>query len=165
MGVSERWRGGRTCYNATVAYDKDGTLLGVHRKILPTFAERYVWGRGDGSGLIAWDSSSARIGSLICWEHTMNLARYISHDCISHSNQDIVSFACLAATGCTVANGLSAHTSLTSNSLVHFCRSFVTFVCVLEVAQFALCLSPDRLTIACVGFLAIWVLHRCICEG
>ena len=77
MGVSERRKGGRTCYNATVAYDKDGTLLGVHRKILPTYAERYVWGRGDGSGLIAWDTSSARIGSLICWEHTMNLARCI----------------------------------------------------------------------------------------
>jgi len=76
IGISERCKGGRTCYNATVAYDKDGTLLGVHRKILPTYAERYVWGRGDGSGLLAWDSSIGRIGSLICWEHTMNLARY-----------------------------------------------------------------------------------------
>ena len=76
MGISERCKGGRTCYNATVAYDKDGTLLGVHRKLLPTYAERYVWGRGDGSGLLAWDSSVGRIGSLICWEHTMNLARH-----------------------------------------------------------------------------------------
>ena len=76
MGISERCKGGRTCYNATVAYDKDGTLLGVHRNLLPTYAERYVWGRGDGSGMLAWDSSVGRIGSLICWEHTMNLARY-----------------------------------------------------------------------------------------
>ncbi|KAA6426358.1 MAG: nitrilase [Trebouxia sp. A1-2] len=75
LGISERCKGGRTCYNATVAYDKDGTFLGVHRKLLPTYAERYVWGRGDGSGLLAWDSSVGRIGSLICWEHTMNLAR------------------------------------------------------------------------------------------
>ena len=77
MGISERCKGGRTCYNATVAYDKDGTLLGVHRKLVPTYGERYVWGRGDGSGMLAWDSSVGRIGSLICWEHTMNLARYM----------------------------------------------------------------------------------------
>lgn len=75
IGVSERTKGGRTCYNSSVAYDKDGTLLGVHRKILPTFAERYVWGQGDGSGLLAWQSGIGPIGSLICWEHTINLAR------------------------------------------------------------------------------------------
>lgn len=78
IGVSERSKGGRTCYNSSVAYDKDGSLLGVHRKILPTYAERYVWGQGDGSGLLAWNSSIGKLGSLICWEHTMNLARYVS---------------------------------------------------------------------------------------
>ena len=76
IGVSERSKGGRTCYNSSVAYDKDGSLLGVHRKIMPTFAERYVWGQGDGSGMLAWDSSIGKLGSLICWEHTINLARY-----------------------------------------------------------------------------------------
>lgn len=76
IGVSERSKGGRTCYNSSVAYDKDGSLLGVHRKILPTYAERYVWGQGDGSGMLAWDSSIGKLGSLICWEHTINLARY-----------------------------------------------------------------------------------------
>jgi nitrilase len=75
LGVSERTSGGRTCYNSAVIIDADGEILGVHRKIMPTYAERYVWGMGDGSTLSVYDSAVGRIGALICWEHTMNLAR------------------------------------------------------------------------------------------
>jgi predicted amidohydrolase len=75
LGVSERRFGGRTCYNSSVFIDRDGRLLGVHRKLKPTYAERYIWGEGDGSGLLVCDLAGARVGALACWEHTMNLAR------------------------------------------------------------------------------------------
>lgn len=75
LGFSERQRGGRTCYNSIAFIDADGTLLGVHRKLQPTYAERYVWGQGDGATLDVWDSAAGRVGGLACWEHTMNLAR------------------------------------------------------------------------------------------
>ncbi|WP_174296517.1 carbon-nitrogen hydrolase family protein [Sphingomonas bacterium] len=75
IGASERGENSRTCYNSSVMIDRDGGLLGVHRKIKPTYAERYIWGQGDGSGLIVADSSVGRLGVLACWEHTMNLAR------------------------------------------------------------------------------------------
>ncbi len=75
LGFSERQKGGRTCYNAIAFIEADGTLIGVHRKIQPTLAERYIWGQGDGSTLSVWDSSLGNIGGLCCWEHTMNLAR------------------------------------------------------------------------------------------
>ncbi|HKJ09884.1 MAG TPA: carbon-nitrogen hydrolase family protein [Gammaproteobacteria bacterium] len=73
LGVSER--DGGTCYNTQVFIASDGTLLGKHRKLQPTYAERYIWGQGDGSTLRVWDTPVGRVGGLACWEHTMNLAR------------------------------------------------------------------------------------------
>lgn len=73
LGVSER--DGGTCYNTQVFIDADGTYLGKHRKLQPTYAERYIWGQGDGSTLSVWDSAVGRLGGLACWEHMSNLAR------------------------------------------------------------------------------------------
>jgi nitrilase len=74
IGVNER--DGGTLYNTQLLFDADGTLLQRRRKILPTFHERMVWGRGDASGLAAVDSAVGRIGQLACWEHYYPLARY-----------------------------------------------------------------------------------------
>jgi Carbon-nitrogen hydrolase len=49
----------------------------VIQKTTPTFAERMIWGQGDGSGLRAVDSAVGRIGQLTCWEHYNPLARYV----------------------------------------------------------------------------------------
>lgn len=73
LGVSEREGG--TAYNTQVFIDAEGRLLGKHRKLQPTYAERYLWGQGDGSTLTVFDTPMGRIGGLACWEHTMNLAR------------------------------------------------------------------------------------------
>jgi predicted amidohydrolase len=75
LGASERAAGGRTCFNSAVFIGPDGDLLGVHRKLQPTYAERYIWGQGDGSGLLVVGTPAGRVGALACWEHTMNLAR------------------------------------------------------------------------------------------
>jgi nitrilase len=75
MGINERTLTG-TLYNSMLFIDRDGTLLGVHRKLIPTYHERMVWGRGDGSTLSVFDSSVGRLGGLVCWEHWMPLARY-----------------------------------------------------------------------------------------
>ena len=75
MGVSERLRDSRSCFNSQVFLDRDGTLLGVHRKLQPTYVERIVWAQGGGHTLRTFDSSLGKLGGLACWEHTMNLAR------------------------------------------------------------------------------------------
>lgn len=75
MGASERRKGARTCHNSAIFIDGEGRLVGVHRKLKPTYAERYIWGDGDGSTLIVPDLDGVRVGALACWEHTMNLAR------------------------------------------------------------------------------------------
>lgn len=53
----------------------DGTLLGKHRKLKPTAAERLIWGEGDGSTLTVIDTPFGKLGGLICWENYMPMAR------------------------------------------------------------------------------------------
>lgn len=64
-----------TLYCTLLYFGPDGSLLGKHRKLKPTAAERLVWGEGDGSTLTVIDSEVGKIGGLICWENYMPLAR------------------------------------------------------------------------------------------
>ena len=74
VGISER--DGGTLYNTLLYFDDSGRIVGKHRKLVPTCVERTVWGRGDGSGLKLIDAPFGKLGGLICWEHSMDLARY-----------------------------------------------------------------------------------------
>ncbi len=65
-----------TLYNTVIVIGPDGRLLNRHRKLMPTNPERMVWGFGDASGLKAVDTPAGRIGTLICWENYMPLARH-----------------------------------------------------------------------------------------
>jgi nitrilase len=64
-----------TLYNTVVTIGPDGSLLNRHRKLMPTNPERMVWGLGDASGLKVVDTPCGRVGTLICWESYMPLAR------------------------------------------------------------------------------------------
>jgi nitrilase len=75
IGVIERDEIGGTLYCTLLYFGPDGTLLGKHRKLKPTAAERLVWGEGDGSTLPVLPTPFGRIGGLICWENYMPLAR------------------------------------------------------------------------------------------
>jgi nitrilase len=77
VGVVERdtrYSGG-TLFCTLLYLGPDGRLLGLHRKIKPTAAERLIWGEGDGSTLTAVDAGWGTLGGLICWENYMPLAR------------------------------------------------------------------------------------------
>ena len=67
---------GTTLFNTVVVIGPDGALLNRHRKLMPTNPERMVWGMGDATGLKVVDTPAGRLGSLICWESYMPLARY-----------------------------------------------------------------------------------------
>lgn len=73
VGVNER--DGGTLYNTQLYFQPDAALLGAHRKLMPTGAERLVWGCGDGSTLAVYDTPFGRLGGLTCWENYMPLAR------------------------------------------------------------------------------------------
>jgi nitrilase len=74
VGVNER--AGSTIYNTQLYLGPDGSLLGKHRKLMPTGGERLVWGMGDGSTLEVFETPFGRLGGLTCWENYMPLARY-----------------------------------------------------------------------------------------
>ncbi len=73
IGVIER--GGAPLYCTALFFDPKAGLVGKHRKVMPTAAERLIWGFGDGSTLTALDSPVGRVGSVICWENYMPMLR------------------------------------------------------------------------------------------
>ena len=92
VGVTERVERGPargTLFNALLTFGPDGSLLNHHRKLVPTYTERLVWGQGDGNGVRAVDvctpGGHVRVGGLVCWEHWMPLARQALHE----SGEDI----------------------------------------------------------------------------
>ena len=87
IGVNERvdaGPGNGTLYNSLLTISEDGQLANHHRKLVPTYTERLVWGNGDGRGLDAVPTSAGRVGGLICWEHWMPLARMAMHNSGEH---------------------------------------------------------------------------------
>ncbi|HLY32294.1 MAG TPA: carbon-nitrogen hydrolase family protein [Ktedonobacterales bacterium] len=77
IGVTERPARAGTLYNTLLYFGPDGAILGRHRKLMPTFNERMVWGMGDGTTLRTIETPQAIIGGLICWENFMPLARTV----------------------------------------------------------------------------------------
>ena len=73
IGVVER--DGGTLYCTVLFFDPSGALMGKHRKVMPTAAERLVWGFGDGSTLPVFETEIGRLGAVICWENYMPLLR------------------------------------------------------------------------------------------
>lgn len=68
-------RAGATLYCVAIFIDATGRFIGRHRKLMPTAAERLVWGQGDGSTLTVMDTAAGKVGSAICWENYMPLLR------------------------------------------------------------------------------------------
>ena len=73
IGINEL--DGSTLYNTLLYLDPSGAVVGRHRKLMPTGAERTVWGMGDGSTLDVVETPFGKVGGLICWENYMPLAR------------------------------------------------------------------------------------------
>ena len=83
MGIHERVNEGPghgTLYNSLLTFGPTGELLNHHRKLMPTFSERMIWGQGDPRGLRAVETPVGRVGGLICWEHWMPLTRQVLHN-------------------------------------------------------------------------------------
>ena len=73
IGVIEREGG--TLYCSVLFISPAGELTGKRRKLMPTAAERLVWGQGDGSTLHAVETPHGRLGAAICWENYMPMLR------------------------------------------------------------------------------------------
>lgn len=77
IGAHERVR--RSLVNNQLTF-RPGLPVLDHRKLVPTHGERLIWARGDGSTLGVHHADWGRLGTLICWEHWMPLARAAMHN-------------------------------------------------------------------------------------
>lgn len=77
MGLHERntETSNTSLFNSLIIINDEGTILGKHRKLIPTGGERLIWSQGDGSTLKTYNTTAGKLGGLICWENFMPLAR------------------------------------------------------------------------------------------
>ncbi|WP_353182873.1 carbon-nitrogen hydrolase family protein [Bosea sp. (in: a-proteobacteria)] len=68
-------RDGGTLYCTALFFDGAKGLIGKHRKLMPTAAERLIWGFGDGSTMPVYETALGRVGAVICWENYMPMLR------------------------------------------------------------------------------------------
>ena len=83
MGINEKIKNGigsGTIYNSFVLINEEGELVNHHRKLVPTFNEKLLYGNGDATGLKTAKTQWGNIGGLICWEHWMPLSRQALHN-------------------------------------------------------------------------------------
>ena len=81
VGAIER-RGG-TLFCSTLTFLPRAPQPHIHRKLMPTAAERTIWGCGDGSTMAVLPSPVGRIGCAICWENYMPAYRqHLYNQCV-----------------------------------------------------------------------------------
>ena len=76
IGINERGESYGEIYNTNLIIDNKGRLVGKHRKLVPTWAEKLTWTSGDGSSLKVYKTEIGPIGTLACGENTNTLARF-----------------------------------------------------------------------------------------
>lgn len=76
IGMNERGESYGEIYNTNLIIDNKGNLIGKHRKLVPTWAEKLTWTSGDGSSLKVYNTQIGPIGTLACGENTNTLARF-----------------------------------------------------------------------------------------
>lgn len=76
IGINERGNSYGEIYNTNLIIDNNGALIGRHRKLVPTWAEKLTWTSGDGSSLKVYPTEIGPIGTLACGENTNTLARF-----------------------------------------------------------------------------------------
>jgi len=76
IGINEQGTSFGEIYNTNLIIDNNGNLIGKHRKLVPTWAEKLTWTSGDGSSLKVYKTKIGPIGTLACGENTNTLARF-----------------------------------------------------------------------------------------
>ncbi|MEZ4854785.1 carbon-nitrogen hydrolase family protein [Flavobacterium sp.] len=76
IGINERGKSYGEIYNTNLIINNKGIIIGKHRKLVPTWAEKLTWTSGDGSSLKVYDTEVGPIGTLACGENTNTLARF-----------------------------------------------------------------------------------------
>lgn len=78
MGLNERRPGMMpgTLYNTMLFIHRNGTIMGKHQKLMPTFIEKIVHAIGDGATLRVFSTEYGPLGGLACGENGNPLLRF-----------------------------------------------------------------------------------------
>lgn len=120
IGVTEKDKISDTLFCTLLYFSPSGELLGKHRKLKPTAAERILWGEGDGGDLTVYETPLGKIGGLICWENYMPLARMALYQ------QGIEIYLAPTADGRDTWQATLSHIACESRCYVLGCNQFVT---------------------------------------
>ncbi len=119
IGVTEKDKTSDTLYCTLLYFAPTGELLGKHRKLKPTAAERILWGEGDGRDLNVYETPLGKIGGLLCWENYMPLARMALYQ------QGIEIYLAPTADSRDTWQATLTHIACESRSYVLGCNQFV----------------------------------------
>jgi cyanide dihydratase len=64
---------GGSLYLAQLWFNPSGDLIGKHRKMRVSVAERLCWGDGEGSMMPVFETEIGNLGGCMCWEHQVPL--------------------------------------------------------------------------------------------
>ncbi|MDY0235041.1 MAG: carbon-nitrogen hydrolase family protein [Gudongella sp.] len=120
IGITERDAINSTLYCTNLIIDPDGNIISSHRKLKPTGTERCIWGEGNGSTLDAVTTPYGVMGSLICWENYMPLARFAMYE------QGVSIYLAPTADSRDEWQSTVRHISLEGRCFVISCNQFVT---------------------------------------
>ncbi len=120
IGVTEKDKISDTLYCTLLYFAPTGELLGKHRKLKPTAAERILWGEGDGRDLNVYTTPFGKLGGLICWENYMPLARMALYQ------QGIEIYLAPTADSRDTWQATLTHIACESRSYVLGCNQFIT---------------------------------------
>ncbi len=71
--ISVTEKDGGSLYLTQLWFNPEGSLIGKHRKLKATNAEKTIWGDGDGSMMPVFETEFGNMGGLQCWEHLLPL--------------------------------------------------------------------------------------------
>lgn len=77
VGISEQDNlFGGTLYLSQLFISDSGEIMGVHRKLVSTGVEKFIFTCGDGSHLNVYDTPHGKLSGMSCGEHTHSLFKY-----------------------------------------------------------------------------------------
>lgn len=108
-----------TMYNTQLVIDRDGTILGRHRKLMPTLGERIVHAQGGGDTMTAFATHLGPVGALACGENANPLTAFVL--AVQSVVVHVAAWPSLFSVGVSMQDAIEART----RGLAQTLRSFV----------------------------------------
>jgi aliphatic nitrilase len=126
IGICQRERGSAgTMWNSQLFISREGKIVGVHQKLVPTIGERLVHAPGSGQGMRAFPMDFGNVGGLICGENSNPLA--ISKLLLDQARVHVASWPNYFCP--EWATSMSETSIITGKAIAYMMKSFVINAC------------------------------------